>query len=191
MAIPIFILLARDRAAIFRAAIPQILARYGPAISDADLDEFRSTILWYVPDGTLQSDVPDAVEEAIRWAAIENPTVGELRHAGELLESALADDFEAWQTIAKSLKASPGQLSVGHRIREITARSIAHHRRAVRSFADSWPSIPEETEKLRLLDMRSGSFVDLDDAFSRISGMTREQWSGHLDGTIAAGRTGE
>jgi hypothetical protein len=191
MAIPLYIPLARDRAAAFRAAVVRLKERHGPTVFEGNWDDFLTTIRSYAPNYPLEMEVPAAVEMALKWSALENPSILELREAGALIELALADYFEAWNFIAMALKRRSGFLSDRHWIRESCTLSIIRHDQAARLFKESWPTINEQIEWNRNLEVKSGTFLEIDDAFARISGMTREQWAGKIDGRLTTSRPKE
>jgi hypothetical protein len=176
MAIPLSIIVSKDRAAAFRSAVSLYLERYGTHVDDASWGDFREILQAYAGEHPAESDVPITVEKALVWAATEDHGIGELKEVRRHLDDALSDYGWAWHSLNKAMQSNPHFSGPRHGWMELPALALLRHRQASRALAEGWPTSSETEEAAALADMASGNFVDLDDAFARLAGTTTDQW---------------
>lgn len=194
MKIPLFIPLARERAESFRKGIELFLERHGYDILDRGWHDFWMVLRPFNRDPLYfvelsQSDIPLVVENALIWANTPPAPVELLPEARLLLDSALADWHIAWAALAKILNANSSRLSNDHWLRDVIPLAFVREHQAKRSLAESWPVPGREEEKNLLAEMEAGAFIELDDTFARISGISKDEWIQRINqrkGNLAA-----
>ena len=182
MKVPFFILLAKEHADAFRRSVELFCEYNRPSAPRGGWHDLWTVVRPFIHDRPYVEepyhvDVPRVVERALVWANSKpRPPADVVRQAVRPLETALAEWAAAWTMIGKFLKSDGGELHENHWLRDAVSLAMVAHQRAERSFAEGWPVGAEEGELKALEEMRAGSFVELDDAFSRIAGVPKEEW---------------
>jgi len=182
MAVPLFIPLARERAAAFRRAIDVCVSHYKNGSEKDNYGDLWTVLRSHAEHDTLFSDplrgdVPLVVENALLWAAVRPlPPEEDLRTALALLKEGLADWSAAWMQVREIFKSSGRYVGPTNWVRDAMAIAMLRYRQAMRSLSEGWPLTSEDDERKALAEMRSGNAIELEEGFARITGTTKEAW---------------
>ena len=187
MNIPLFIPLAKERAATFRRAVDLFISHYKDRASDGMWRDLFTIVGPFARDGTRltepsQIDLSLVVDTALIWATTRPwPSDSDLREALSLIEETLAEWAAAWMALTNVLNTSGASLGCGHWFREVVPLAMVKHRQATRSLSESWPLASEEVETKALAEMKAGNAVGLEEAFARIAGTTKTEWTDRVE----------
>lgn len=176
--VPVFIPIARERAASFRRAAELFCSiDYRSEWGDVGMivrGWVRDSM--YLVDPS-EIDVSLVLQHALIWARQNTAVPGDsLHHARELLEAMLEDWHEGWKTLAKHLKESGNALHDNHWFREVATVALGRERQLEKSLAEEWPVSSRQDENKRREEIKEGNFLELDEAFAEIAGSSKEEW---------------
>ena len=180
--IPTTILLERERANGFRRHMEILHERCmdTPHFSDLRMSQLMLDELAWYKGGRVQYDTPlITVEWAIGWAtSIPTPPIAFLRAAREMLQAA-ADDWAISFQLAHQIRA---KAIVLHEQRcpdwftEVMRVASSEQRRVEIVLSENWPGGTQADEERALAQMRCGTALGLEQAFTQIAGVSREEW---------------
>ena len=184
--IPTTILLERERANGFRRHM-EILHESctdTPHFDDLRMSQLLDELAWY-KGSRVQYDTPlITVEWAVGWAnSVPAPPIGVLRAAREMLQAA-ADDWAASFQFAHQIRS---KAIVLHEQRwpdwfvEVIRVAASEQRRIEIILRENWPGGTQQDEETALAQMRSGTYVGLDEAFTQIACVTSEEWEQRVE----------
>ena len=67
------------------------------------------------------------------------------------------------------------------KILDIVTLAQAERTRVDATLEDCWPVVNEKEEQKILAEMKGGAFVELDEAFARVAGVTKEAWQARTE----------
>lgn len=186
--IPFYIPLARSRAAQFREEV-DLFVRHLVAKKTQD---WRSSGLWqdlwlivHPISNSLshygayrEVDMPLVVDKSIVWVSeLSNKiTINDIINAREILEEGLDHWTSAYTVLQKVISQRQYDLSEVHWLLEVVPLAIHRGIQARRLLETAWPVASQDVEETTRKEMRQNKSVDLDEAFARISGRSKEEW---------------
>lgn len=122
------------------------------------------------------------VDLALRWAiTLAPPPIDALREARTSLEAASAEWANAWGTLAWFVKDWRLEPSLSGPTNDSATMAQAEWVRVAATLEERWPVVNEKEEREIVAKRKDGAFVELDDAFAHLAGVTKEAWQTRVE----------
>lgn len=186
MQIPFAILKAKERAANFGRRVDLFRSLYRESSQEAGeelhrvLEEFgcSNTGGWQQGWHSLMT----VVDLALQWAiTLVPPPIDALREARRVIESASAEWANAWTSLAYFVKDWRLEPSFSEQINDSVTMAQAEWTRVAVTLEERWPVVNEKEEQKIVAGRKGGAFVELDDAFAHLAGVTKEAWQTRVE----------
>ena len=184
MQIPYAILKAKERAAVFDRRVEQFRSAYPEPSREASeelhrvLEEFgfSHAVGWQRGWQALTT----VVDLALQWAVKSvPPPIDALREARACLEAASAGWANSWGEYAWFVKGWRLEVSLSGPINDSATMAQAEWTRVSATLEERWAVDSREQEASEA--MNGAAFVELDDAFARLAGVTKEAWQARVE----------
>jgi hypothetical protein len=184
MQIPYAILKAKEQATDFGRRVDHFRSLYREPSPEAGeelyrlLEEFgcSNTTGWQRGWHSLTT----VVDLALQWAVKSvPPPIDALREARACLEAASAGWANSWGELAWFVKGWRLESSPSGPINDSATMAQAEWTRVAATLEERWPVVSREQEASEA--MNGAAFVELDDAFARLAGVTKEAWQARVE----------
>ena len=186
MQLPHAVLKAKEQAAEFgrRVALFRSLYRESSPEAGEQLRRFLEEFGCNTSTGWQRGWHPltTVVDLSLRWAITSTPPrIDALRDARSILGAASAEWASAWTSLAWLVKDWGLERTLSDAINDSATMAEAERLRVDATLAERWPVVSEEEEQESLAAMKNGAFVELDEAFAGLAGVTKEVWDARVE----------